>query len=145
MPRQHTNRGKAEEAAGRRIQALELRKAGVSYRAIGDRLGVSEAQAHRDVKAAMQALQKVQDTVAEDVRTMELARLDDMYFSIATQIRNGNHGAIDRGLRIMERRAKLLGLDAATRNITIDITDATDEQLDRIAKGEDPTKVMSHV
>lgn len=116
MGRQEAHKGQAEAAAARRIQALELRKAGVSYRAIGDKLGVSEAQAHRDVKAAMQALAKVQDTIAEDVRVMELARLDDMYFSIATQIRNGNHGAIDRGLRIMERRAKLLGLDAAVKN-----------------------------
>ena len=50
----------------------------------------------------------------EDWRAQELARLDRMQVGLWPQVIKGNHGAIDRVLRIMERRARLLGLDAAT-------------------------------
>lgn len=115
MPHKDGNQGKAEESADRRVQSLELRKAGASYRAIGAKLGISEAQAHRDVMTSLEALRKLQNVEAAQVLTIELARLDDMQIAIATQVRQGNHGAIDRSLRIMERRARYLGLDAPTK------------------------------
>ena len=48
--------GTRETAAERRQQALELRKQGNSYRAIGAALGVSEKTAHQDVQRALRAL-----------------------------------------------------------------------------------------
>jgi hypothetical protein len=38
-----------------------------------------------------------------------------MLLALWPQVLKGNQGAIDRALRVMERRAKLLGLDAPTR------------------------------
>lgn len=94
-------------------QALELRKAGVSYAEIATRLGYrSGSGAHAAVGAA---LKKTLQEPADELRKLEVERLDAMLLAIATQVRQGNHGAIDRALRIMERRAKLLGLDAPTR------------------------------
>jgi hypothetical protein len=117
-------------AAERRQQALILRKAGASYRAIGDRLGISEAQAHRDVQAALRALAELELSSAAEYRALELERLDGLLLE-ASRILRTEHpyvsggkvlrgltddgpklAAIDRLLRISESRRKLLGLDA---------------------------------
>ena len=48
----------------------------------------------------------------EAVRQLELNRLDQMLFTLYPQILQGDQGAINTALRIEERRASLLGLDA---------------------------------
>lgn len=125
-------------AAERRVKALDYRKAGASYRAIARELGVSEAQAHNDVQRSLADLAAQQQASAEELRALELARLDDLALA-ATRILQASHPlisggkvlsgfttdgkaigltddgprlqAIDRLLRISERRARLLGLD----------------------------------
>jgi hypothetical protein len=52
---------------------------------------------------------------AVHVRDLELQRLDALYLVAYAEVEDGNIPAIDRCLRIMERRAKLLGLDAAEK------------------------------
>lgn len=106
-----------EVAAERRIQALEMRKQGHSYRVIGERLGVSAATAFGDVKKELDKLAKVAGEIAEDVRAIELQRLDDMLAALWPEAMLGNPVVIDRVLRIQERRAKLLGLDAPEHQI----------------------------
>ena len=115
-------KGKAEAAAERRVQALELRKAGASYRAIGSKLGTSEAQAHRDVAHELGRLAAEAHDLAADVRTLELERLDVLTLALWKDAKAGNQGAIDRVLKVMERRAKLMGIDAPTKvDATLDI------------------------
>ena len=109
------SKGKIESSAERRNQALELRKAGASYRAIGEKLGVSHVMAFNYISQALGALAEVQAAAAADLRTIELLRLDDMQLALAKQVRAGHLGAIDRTLRIMERRSKYCGLDSAIR------------------------------
>lgn len=108
----NANPGKAEAAAERRLKALELRKAGAPYRAIASQLGVSLKQAYDDVTQELEVLAEKSQAEAAHVRTLELERLDAMTMAIWQQVRQGNQGAIDRALRVMERRAKLLGIDA---------------------------------
>jgi hypothetical protein len=99
--------------AEKQRQALELRKAGVTYAVIAERLGWKTADgAH---KAVMTALRKTLQEPADAVRKLELERLDSMLLALATQVKNGNQGAIDRALRIMDMRAKLLGTYAPVR------------------------------
>jgi hypothetical protein len=109
-------------AAERRIKALELRKAGVSYRKIGAALGVSHTQAYNDVMLSLRHLAKKQDGIAEELRVLEDQRLDDMLTPMMTQARRGNQGAVDRVLRIMDRRARLWGLDAPQKIAPTDPT-----------------------
>jgi len=104
---------KAIEVNERQRQAVELRKAGVGFQRIADQLGYKDASgAYRAVRAA---LKKTLQEPADEVRKLELERLDVMLFGIWTQVRQGNQGAIDRALKIAERRAKILGLDAPTK------------------------------
>ncbi len=98
------------DAAEKQRRALELRKAGVSFEKIAEQVGyASRSGAH---KAVLTALRNTLREPADELRTMELERLDRMQAALWPQVQQGHQGAIDRVLRIMQRRADLLGLDA---------------------------------
>lgn len=97
-------------AVERQRQALELRKAGMTYQGIADRLGYSSVSGC--YKAIRSALFAVIKEPAEEVLTLELQRLDDMLAGLWVDARKGNVLKVDRVLKIMTRRAELLGLDA---------------------------------
>jgi hypothetical protein len=63
----------------------------------------------------MAALKATLQEPADELRKMELERLDRLLLAVWGQAAKGNQGGIDRALKIMERRAKLLGLDAPTK------------------------------
>jgi hypothetical protein len=106
--------GTRETAADRRVQALDLRKAGKSYRAIAQTLGCDVATAHRDVQQALAALAELERQTAEEYRALELARLDMAMEAIATKVAKGNLDAVHAWVRLSESRRKLLGLDKPT-------------------------------
>lgn len=103
----------------RELKALEMRKAGATFEQIGNALGITPQGAHRAVKRALRRIIEKSDEAAEEIRRLELERLDAMLLALWPQAKRGNLGAVDRILRIMERRAKLLGLDAPK---AVDIT-----------------------
>lgn len=71
--------------------------------------------------AANYVKQAIEKTTAENaeltqhVIDLELQRLDTMLLSLEDKIKEGSLGAIDKALKIMERRAKLLGLDKPSK------------------------------
>jgi hypothetical protein len=90
--------------------ALEARKAGATYEAIARKVGykgISSAE-----YAVKTALKRMIQEPAEEVRQMELARLDSMLLGLWEKATRGDYQAIDRALKIMARRAAYLGLDA---------------------------------
>lgn len=152
----HDGRGRFTrtiDTAQRDAEAARLRARGLSYRQIAAELTVDVATAHAAVQRALNA---VIEDAGEEVRKLELERLDTMYAAAlevldrqhvtvsngkiirrqvgwerddAGEIQCDGEGkpiaiyedllddspvlqAIDRLLRIQERRAKLLGLDA---------------------------------
>ena len=97
------------EAVGRQRQALELRKAGATFHAIAEALGFAHATG---AQAAVEtALRKTLQEPADECRLLDLERLDTMLLSIWPNVRRGELGAIDRALKVLERRATLLGYD----------------------------------
>jgi len=96
----------------RRAQALSLRREGLTYRQIGKRLGVSVEVAYADVQAELSALRTLTTEDAEAVRDLELRRLDDYVSALWPKAADGDTAAIATLLRVQERRAKYLGLDA---------------------------------
>lgn len=124
------------DTAERDAQACELRSRGARLQDIADELGFG------DRSAARKAIERALDaTVAEDagaLRQLELDRLDRLYRAglkvLETAHITVSHGAIVRGddgkplpddgpvlqaidrlVRIADRRAKLLGLDAPAK------------------------------
>lgn len=100
------------EILERQYQALELRRRGLSYRKIGEKLGVSYVQARTDVESMLRQLATENHDMAEENRQLELERLDAIYDGLDKWVAVGNPNAVNAYIRAMERRAKLLGLDA---------------------------------
>ena len=98
-------------ATERRLKVLAYRKTGASFRQIADTLAVSLSQTHDDYRRAIDELHGMEHQSAEELRTLENARLDEMQLALWPQVRNGNLKAIGMALRIQERRARLNGID----------------------------------
>jgi hypothetical protein len=99
------------ESVERQRRALEMRKEGCTYLAISKELGCSPQYAQLAVEAA---LKRVLQEPADAVRKLECERLDAMLCGTWARAATGNLGALDAVLKIMARRAKLLGLDVPT-------------------------------
>lgn len=112
-----TNRNSAAKAVHiqRVAQALELRRAGKSYPEIAAALGVATSHAHRLVEEGMTDARSQVGAEAAQLRSEEISRLDAMLQGLWPAARKGGVTAVDRVLKIMERRARLLGLDSPVR------------------------------
>lgn len=97
----------------RQAQALELRKAGLTYQEIADALKFSNASgASRAVRSAIDRLGL---EAAKDVVVMDLARLDEYMKRCTAQLRQHNDlSQIDRLLRIMDKKHQILGITTDT-------------------------------
>jgi hypothetical protein len=94
-------------------QAIKLRMAGATTEQIAEQLGYANASgAYKAIMRELEATVQLQSEGTESVRQLELKRLDQMLFPIWPQVLAGDQGAISTALRIQERRASLLGLDA---------------------------------
>lgn len=93
--------------------ALTLRKEGKTFTEIAKELGYKSKQtAHEAVK---RAIREIIREPAEDVIRLDLERLDAMWQVNYLNAQAGDPVALASCMRIMERRAKLLGLDAPTK------------------------------
>lgn len=88
--------------------------AGLNYRDMADALDVSLATVAGDVKAIVKRWQAEQVSSVDQWAQLESHRLDRAINAIWDKVQEGDLGALDRMLKIMERRAKLLGLDTPT-------------------------------
>ena len=91
-------------------RVVELRRAGVTWDVIAQRTGYANAS------GAYRAYQRAADRIIrpniEELRDIEIERLDRMQAGVWGKAINGEVRAIDAVLRIIEKRSKLLGLDA---------------------------------
>lgn len=97
----------------RQRKALQMRRDGADFDAIAEACGYSNRSGA--YKAVMTALKKMMREPADELRSLELDRLDRLYTQMARKAEGGDEKAVDRCLRIMERRARLLGLDAPVK------------------------------
>jgi hypothetical protein len=133
---------KAQQAitAERRAKALALKVAGVSYEQIAGQLQYADrASAYKDIERALKQRKKDQDGAADLAVSLELERLDAMERAVWAVLRRQHVlvsggkvvkddsgrtmvddaptlAAIDRLVKIQERRARYLGLDAPQRH-----------------------------
>lgn len=107
----------AEDAARLAVQeqALELRIAGASFRAIAKQLGIGLRQAYELVSDGLAALKDDRDDAAERLRALEVERCDRMTLALGRKVVNGEERAVRAAVAVMDRRAKLLGLDAPVK------------------------------
>ena len=147
--------------AERQRHALELRRAGATYDQIAQGLGLAHrSNARKDVEAALLA---IIEEPATEVLKLELDRLDSLLRAIwpaavkkiPVVVQQGDEEEIvglidrqgpmiDRVLRLMERRARYLGLDKPIRvkadvdAVVRDVSSMTDEELIKLRDGDQP-------
>jgi hypothetical protein len=103
-------RAKRMERMTRRAEAFVLHRTGIDAPTIADRMGVHPKTVQRWIR---EEVQRIPQETADEIRALELARLDAI---LAPQMRAamaGDARAAEVVLRIMDRRARYLGLDQA--------------------------------
>lgn len=119
----------------RKKEALELRREGKSYPEIAKELGCVTSAAHKMVQRALEKWTEECKEEAEQTKAIELQRLDELVERYHTQAKLGDIKAGEFVLKLMERRAKLLGLDAAVKvegslGIYQQLSDMSDAELE---------------
>ncbi len=100
-------------AAKRAVMALELRTSGMSYEQIARECGYSDrSAAHRAVQRELQrvVVKNVEELRGVEAQTLDVLQMECMKLFLDKE-NKGRLFAADRILAIMERRAKLFGLD----------------------------------
>lgn len=103
------------EIAQRQILALELRKSGYSYRRIAAHLSISPQLAWMDVNSELKRLAEISLDTAAELRAMELERLDMGIKGVMPFIEAGSAPHAMALVKLIETKAKLLGLYEPTK------------------------------
>lgn len=132
---------KDDEILVRQERAMGLRVSGLSYLKVAEVIGVSVGTAFNDCAAARKRIIEQTRESAEEVRSIELDRLDRALHALEAKILEGDTRAIDTMLKLSERRAKLLGLDAPELHVNVgEVTPDRAAQLVREAFGDHATR-----
>jgi hypothetical protein len=109
-------REKAIRALENRREAVDLRRKGKTYQQIADIMNMSVSSIHKTITVAMAKLKEEIEQDGAFIRALELDRLDNLQYAYWTAAMDGDINAGSQVLRIMERRAKLMGIDLPDRS-----------------------------
>lgn len=97
------------ELVDKEIRVLDLRRAGFTWQRIAEQVGYAD---HTGAYAAYKrAIKRTMQQPADELREQEIDRLDRLQVAVWPAAMKGDTKAILTIIRLMERRAKLLGLD----------------------------------
>jgi hypothetical protein len=102
-------------------RAVKLRRDGYTYREIAKEMKITLREAHRLVTRAFRAVQRHAKEATEQYVELQVERLEAMYRALAPRMEKATEGqsrAIEVALKVLERQAKLLGLDAPAKTET---------------------------
>ena len=107
-------------------EAITLKAAGATYAEIGRLLNMDRSNVAKMVKRAL--LREHSDAV-DEYRRVEGERLDRLQRAVWGQAMGGDTDAVKTIIRVMQRRARLFGLDAPVRHT---ITTEMDAQIEAL-------------
>lgn len=110
--KQSAEQAKREELTGK---VFELRKAGIDFRTIGNRLGISVSTAHKYFKAEITRLQKENTEIAKDYQMLQLKRLEAILTQAFSEALKGNLKAVESARRVLDSISRLTGAEAPTK------------------------------
>jgi hypothetical protein len=108
----------------KRAQVVELAKAGKSYRVIAKELGYASPQSVANRMAEWVAETKPTTEATEELRKLQAEQIDAVYQRLWPLLQTDDYAAVtDRLIKLMERKAKLMGLDLqAQPGINVSVT-----------------------
>jgi transposase-like protein len=102
-------------AREREQRAVAMRRGGASYDQIARAIGITRSAACKAVRRVLARIAREASEDAAELRALEQQRLDALLAAVWPRAAKGDLAAVDRALRIAERRARLLGLDAPVK------------------------------
>lgn len=102
------------KVAERRPKVMDLRLQGYTPEVIAHKLGILPSVVYADLKVLMSAAQ-AQNAEKDEMRAMMSLQLSYLWHALQVAVKEGDVKAISVALKILERTAKLHGLDADTR------------------------------
>ncbi len=100
----------------REDQALDLRIRGYTFAHIAEAIGYADSSgAHRAVSRGLERTNNGSLAKAEELKAMEVARLDRLLRALESGINSGDPSSINSAIRVSERLCKLMGLDAPVK------------------------------
>lgn len=144
------SRAQQAKTAQRRSKAIAMRLGGADWDTIAARLDyASRGAACTDVTRAMEKAAAEATRDADVLRHIELARLDRLQVGLWTRALAGDEGTVGTVLGIIDRRVKLLGLNAPLKleGVTLAAIEAAIAKLEAqeadqpgaVPPGPDPT------
>lgn len=129
MNRERHERAREQSHQGR-LLAYNMRLQGMPYHAIAETLRVSRETVRKYVHEWMD---KLEIEKVEEIRQMELDRLDKLQFAVDDMLASPNPkvrlSAIEKAVKLQESRRKLLGLDAAEK-VDVEINHKSQAEID---------------
>lgn len=119
--------------AERRAKACDLRRSGMSYRAIAAECGVSVETAWKDVHVLLAQLDAQATDALNTHRRIGLLRLDRLIELAWSQAEAGDLAAIEQARKLEADRRKMLGLDAPDHQIH-QVATVTPEEAARLVR-----------
>ena len=113
IPKSQTNQPVGDEirlAENRRL-AMDYRRQGLSFVAIGKKLGVSDKSAASYIRWNLQVLCKLSKVETEEYRNLELSRLDELLAGLWPRAMRGDTFSVKECVSIIALRCKILGLE----------------------------------
>lgn len=124
------------EQLDRELAVVELRREGKTWQQIAE--AVNYATAMGAWKAYQRACQRTLQEPTDEARRIELDRLDALQRTYWEPAVEGNLRAADFVLRVIDRRARILGIDAPQKIqaevVNYDGIGSIDAEVDRIAR-----------
>ena len=134
---------KAKIVERRKVVAANI-KAGVSQRQLAETLNVATSTISKDVKAILAEWRKEALENTADHVLLEMQRTDAIINGIYDKAKAGNLGAIDRLLKVIDLRGKMLGLfegeGRGARSHPLPWSDDERDPLDYDLEGTPPKK-----
>jgi DNA-binding CsgD family transcriptional regulator len=97
-------------ASARRAQAVKLRLAGLTFREIGQELGIARQSAHQLVRGALDELAAETREDGRRLRALELERLAALQRALWPAAMSGDVASARAATKVIEDRCLLLGL-----------------------------------
>ena len=139
-------RGRAPkpELLAKEQRVVAFRREGFTWDQIAAEVGYSSPSGASD--AYYRASARVVQEDIEEIRRLENDRLDYLFHAVWDKALEGDHKAVDTCLKVMARRAKLLGLDSRSEAKLIINNDVDwsnlDQEVLRISKAFDKAQEL---
>lgn len=124
------------------LEVFELRRDGYSEHEIADKVRLPPIRVKAILADAFDSLNVASTKVLHEARALDLARLEAATKALMPKVVTGDINAINTMLKVMQRRAALIGLDAPREVVTKNFNIGVDDDIANMTTTQLKAKVL---